>query len=187
MTTDMMTLHSLISDASPAKEMFDDASLKGLREMIEHVGFIDDNFLRCWKNTCQLDPSEKHVSAVMVVSLLARYETPLDRRPVSQSDSQHADIQVTRHWIRNMLWTLASGHGFVSASAPDVELRPEYAMRIAADAIEACSKYDICSLETHGVGLVEKLYDVATTCARVAQSFPVSIDVLTCFDHSDTA
>ncbi|KAL0931320.1 C6 transcription factor [Colletotrichum truncatum] len=174
MGLDIMAFSKLIERASSISEATEDKAVDGLQRMIDQVGFVDETVVRCWKGLCRSDRNARHITAEEVVSLLIRYKKPPNLSSgTSQGAAQHADILLTRHWVRNLLWGLASRHGFISPSASTSELRPEYAVEIAADTIKACAKFDIRSLETHGVGLVEKLYDIASNCVQVAQSFPL--------------
>ncbi|KAF9877876.1 hypothetical protein CkaCkLH20_04452 [Colletotrichum karsti] len=176
MGLDMMPFHKLIKRVSSTEESIEDAAVDGLGRMIDQVDFVDETVVRCWKSNCSLQPQPSehpHVSSDKLVSLLRRYKRPLDSGPMMKEGSaQHADILLTRHWVRSMLWNLALRHGFINPYASEVELRPEYAVEIAAETIEACATFDIRCLETHGVGLAEKLFNVASNCARVARAFP---------------
>ncbi|KAE9581887.1 hypothetical protein CGMCC3_g2170 [Colletotrichum fructicola] len=175
MGLDIMAFHRLIKRVSSAEEAVEDLAVEGLGRMIDQIDFVDETVVRCWKSDCNLDPNTNHISAEKLVQLLRRYSKPLEASPsMEKGGAQHADILLTRHWIRNMLWNLAFRHGFTSLADPNVELRPDYAIDIAAETIDACDFFDIRCLETHGVGLAEKLYDIASNCVRIAQTFPAN-------------
>lgn len=175
MGLDIMAFHGLIKRVSSAEEAVEYLAVEGLGRMIDQIDFVDETVVRCWKSDCNLDPNTNHISAEKLVQLLRRYSKPLEASPsMEKGGAQHADILLTRHWIRNMLWNLAFRHGFTSLADPNVELRPGYAIDIAAETIDACDFFDIRCLETHGVGLAEKLYDIASNCVRIAQTFPAN-------------
>jgi hypothetical protein len=135
--------------------------MAGLNDMIELVDFIDDRVVRCWKNQCWLqDNPQRHVSRATVCSLLRRYSCPaVQPRHIQGNlgDVQYVDILVMRHWIRNILWNLGHGHGFMDEASADVEMRPSYSLVIASDTVETCEQFSISSLEVHGLGLVSLL------------------------------
>ncbi|KAK4150172.1 hypothetical protein C8A00DRAFT_18252 [Chaetomidium leptoderma] len=161
-------LETAVQSAAAGNEA-DYKAVEGLQHMIDQVDFIDDSVLRCWKETCRRDPQHRHVPASTIRSLLKRYATP---RPMHAllCESQLADIVITRHWVRHVLWNLGFRHGYLDATNPDPEMRPDHAMDIAQDAVVACEQFR-GSLEVHGVGLAEKLYDIAVSAVSVAQPY----------------
>jgi hypothetical protein len=136
-------------------------AVEGLRHMIQQVDFIDDSVLRCWKETCKLDGEaggsdggqQRHVPVSTICSLLKRYAAPPPMHALL-GEPQLADITITRHWVRHVLWNLAFRHCYVDAASPDTEMRHDYAIDIAHDAAAACDRFSVDSLEVHGVGLV---------------------------------
>ncbi|EXK24403.1 hypothetical protein FOMG_18865 [Fusarium oxysporum f. sp. melonis 26406] len=176
MASEVMDLHSLINGASSPEEAPEDLAIEGIRQMIDSTDFVDDTVVRCWKNSCQMDPEEQHVTPERVTYLLARYMRPLRPTSATGTEAQHADILITRHWICSMLWTLSFHHGYTSFSASSKELQPSYAVHIAAETVEACSKFALSSLETHGVGLVEKLFEIAVNLTQVARAFELNME-----------
>lgn len=135
--------------------------MEGFNDLIGLVDFIDDRVVRCWKNQCWLESGNKHhVSSATVCSLLRRYSSPIgySRYPgAGASDAQYADILITRHWIRNILWNLGIRHGFMDEANACVDMRPSYALVIARETVDTCERFSMSSLEVHGVGLVRIL------------------------------
>lgn len=132
--------------------------ITGLGYMLELIDFIDDRVLRCWRQECWSadgeDYQHQHVPAATVCSLLRRYSLPAALLGELRGDAQHADILITRHWIRHIIWNIGFQHGFMDEANPDVEMRPSYAIRIAQDTIDTCDAFSMGCLEVHGVGLV---------------------------------
>lgn len=141
-------------------EPLDLQAISGLSDMITSFEFVDNVVLRCWRNECwRPDGDARHISPATVRDLLRRYALSTTMSEVrSGEDAQRADILITRHWIRGVLWNLGFKHGFVSESSNDVEFRPEYAISVASDAIEACKSFSLSVLQVHGIGLVSTLH-----------------------------
>jgi len=126
-------------------------AVEGLRHMMEQVDFIDDSILRCWKEACKADmdaetsrggsarQQHRHVPASTIRTLLMRYAAAPPLHALL-GESQLADITITRHWVRHVLWTIGFRHGYVDAANPDPEMRPDNAFDIARDAAPVCER-----------------------------------------------
>jgi hypothetical protein len=88
---------------------------------------------------------------------------------------QLTDVLVTRQWLLNRLWYICLSHGLVDPKAAHISLRPDFPIHIARDMLNTCTKVSIYSLEAHGLGLCEKLYDIARTLVTVFHLFPECI------------
>ncbi|KAL9931838.1 hypothetical protein V8E36_009388 [Tilletia maclaganii] len=128
--------------------------------------------------------------------------TAAARRPGSNSRSederqaeferqkiQLADHRITAQWLLNRLWNLCLTHGHVdlspssltssstsSSSSSAVVVPPPFrldaALRIARKMLAICHELSQSSMEAHGIGLMEKLYDVAMTLVMICRDFP---------------
>ncbi|KAH8548448.1 hypothetical protein BGW37DRAFT_182570 [Umbelopsis sp. PMI_123] len=85
---------------------------------------------------------------------------------------QLTDVLVTRQWLLNRLWYICLSHGLIDHKAAHIALRPDFPIHIARDMLNTCAKLSIYSLEAHGLGLCEKLYDIARTLVTVFHLFP---------------
>ncbi|ENH99498.1 hypothetical protein COCC4DRAFT_66376 [Bipolaris maydis ATCC 48331] len=146
----------------------DEKVVAGLGYMVDLIDFVDSTFVKCWRNQCWKEQNPTHISARSVSMLLQRHTEPMSTHK-SPNDAQRADVLVTRHWICHILWDLGSRHGFLHAENTVVQMRPDYALTIARDSIDTCESLDMTSLECHGVGLVEKLYDIVTSAIKATQ------------------
>uniref|UniRef100_A0A0D2YFI6 Zn(2)-C6 fungal-type domain-containing protein n=1 Tax=Fusarium oxysporum (strain Fo5176) TaxID=660025 RepID=A0A0D2YFI6_FUSOF len=172
MGTDIMSFYGFVTQSSSQEgdNIEEQVATDGIRQMIDQTDFVDDTIIRCWKNKCQMNTGEEHIALESVVLLLTRYRNLPIPNPDVGRDTQQADILITRHWICSMLWSLASRHGYTSAYASSMELQPAYAIDMAEETIRTCARYPINVLETHGIGLAEKLYEIAVNLTQVAQA-----------------
>jgi hypothetical protein len=84
------------------------------------------------------------------------------------TEAQKADLLITWQWLRNRIWRLAALHGLTGEEGPP-ELAPAYALDVAATAVAVCRRLSVAAMEAHGIGFVEKLYDIASTVGELAQ------------------
>ncbi|ORX98299.1 hypothetical protein BCR34DRAFT_151613 [Clohesyomyces aquaticus] len=127
--------------------------IRGLGHMVDLIDFVDSTFVRCWRNQCWAEANPTHISPAAISALLQRYTAPILMRD-SPNEAQRADVLITRHWICHILWDLGLRHGFMHEERLAIQMRPDYALRIAHDTIETCESFDTATLECHGVGLV---------------------------------
>ncbi|EUC34073.1 hypothetical protein COCCADRAFT_36229 [Bipolaris zeicola 26-R-13] len=166
------TVRTTLTQLSTNSGQPDEKAIAGLGYMVDLIDFVDSTFVKCWRNQCWNDASPTHISAKTVSTLLQRYTEPMSTRE-SPNDAQRADVLVTRHWICHILWDLGSRHGFLHEKNAVAQMRPDYALTIAHDSIDTCESLDMPSLECHGIGLVEKLYDIVTSAIKATQPMEV--------------
>ncbi|KAL4782692.1 hypothetical protein BJX76DRAFT_280137 [Aspergillus varians] len=99
------------------------------------------------------------------------------------SETQCADILVTQRWVQDRLWNLCFSHGLLfptqiqtqDQSQPQSqpqhpELSFGYAQENAEQALQLCRLLRISAIEAHGVGIIEKLYNIATSALLTAHT-----------------
>ncbi|KAF7179666.1 hypothetical protein CNMCM7691_008715 [Aspergillus felis] len=132
----------------------------GFRCLADLYRPFDETFLGLWNGThatCSRESLillDKHICEAVPPDL----ELP---------DIPMADLRVSQQWLRTMIWQLSTTAGFLSskASHPCMEFR--YPLQIARDLSLATWKLSTQSMETHGVGLIEKIFEVACTLTDV--------------------
>jgi hypothetical protein len=182
-------LEEIHDELSPAEEPEELSTVQSMKEMAGVFEHIDEVPYACWGKTCNVDDRmHEHISAPTLSRILERYadetiaiETSSKAKiwtksaPAScQTDEQsrvdatrQADIGITRQWMRNQMWRLAQRHKYLDQSRSYAELLSSNALIIAKEAVELCSSYDISILEVHGVGFLEKLFDIASSAISV--------------------
>ncbi|KAF5649704.1 transcription activator amyR [Fusarium sp. NRRL 52700] len=169
----LQELQNAIASSHDRGESENIIAMECISNMLEQVDFIDPDIIKCWKGFCWEEEAPTHVTRSTILTLLRRYRVLPQFSGSSDIDThaQHADILVTRHWIRIKLWSLANSHGYVEALSENEEFRREYAVTIASEALDTCLQFQMTSLEVHGIGLVEKLSDLATCAAQQANVY----------------
>lgn len=164
-------------------------SMTGLLYLMDTFDAIDESVVECWNGFCkysdgscesfdrrramQMFRAQHRVrDGCLVGSLFCAPTTnPL---PLGKLlETQQADITITQLWLLNRLWNLCLLHGLLRDVSDYAELQYIYACHIARDLAKACEGLSLPAMEVHGVGLVEKLYDIATgvvTCISLTSS-----------------
>ena len=156
-----------------------------MRCLASLFSILDDEMLGCWTNQCDVHrdtpassdftaPSNSKCDRLkeyrilrVLRSLSQDAHTLLTEGVDSLSESEKADVLITWQWLRNRVWTLAHSHG-LTHRADDVErmrsspeLSTDYLVDVALTTVELCRALSFSSMESHGRGFVEKLYDIA--------------------------
>ncbi|KAI8937324.1 hypothetical protein NX059_006531 [Plenodomus lindquistii] len=83
------------------------------------------------------------------------------------SNGEIANIRVTQFWLRIKLWELFPRFGFLSTESVYECLTFRYPIVVARDLTVLTMKLPISSLQLHGVGMTEKVFDIACALADV--------------------
>ncbi|KAL2844034.1 hypothetical protein BJX68DRAFT_257290 [Aspergillus pseudodeflectus] len=88
------------------------------------------------------------------------------------SETQCADILLTRKWVQDRVWNLCFTHGLLRPGyeTEHAELRLTYAMDNAARAMELCRVLRISAIEAHGVGIVSFLHVTSRSALLLANT-----------------
>ncbi|CRL17992.1 Fungal transcriptional regulatory protein, N-terminal [Penicillium camemberti] len=79
------------------------------------------------------------------------------------SDVQKADLCVTRHWMRMILWKVsAKHHQFFPSQWAD---SPSFPILVANELLDIVSKLPQAAIKAHGLGMELKLYGIANSLA----------------------
>ncbi|KAM5376741.1 hypothetical protein ACJZ2D_005364 [Fusarium nematophilum] len=107
--------------------------------------------------------SEQHGYLEAISSELSRTH----RFPICDNDVQRADIVVTDSWLRVVLWKAAIPFVDSTTDPNDQGLSVSFPMSVARDLLSKLTTLSSCALETHGPGMMSKLFEVANSVADV--------------------
>lgn len=88
------------------------------------------------------------------------------------TEEQHADLFVTRLWLRTLVWQLALSHGLLR-SAPPLNAHEGFSLhfpaaRLSSQLRQLVSRLrDTTSIITHGSGILQKLFEITSSVADV--------------------
>ncbi|RMD40275.1 hypothetical protein DV735_g4852, partial [Chaetothyriales sp. CBS 134920] len=163
------------SIAMPVAEGADAEVINGFLQLSSLFRNIDDKFMSFW-NKVKADCSSE-CSTNWVLALQRNILTCLPAE-MKTTQNQVADIKVTQHWLRTVVWQLSIMSGKLSSTSTNSALTFKYPIEIARDLQSDLRKMDLPSLEVHGIGLIEKLFDIACTLIDVIVCVPLDSSAL---------
>lgn len=92
---------------------------------------------------------------------------------VELHDTQKANLRITQLWLRVIIWKLRLRLGYLSEGSHQHSLTYQYPLEIAKDLTLSTRDLTIDSIKVHGVGLTEKLFDIASAMVDVLARIPV--------------
>jgi hypothetical protein len=133
---------------------------------------FDDTFLSLWN----LSSANSMTSAQSLIQLQDTLQFALP--DVSdRTEIQQADLLVSRQWLKTMVWQLCVTKGLLSSFTANESMSFQYPVTIARDVVLVSRLLPAKAFEAHGVGILEKVFDIACSLADVLQLYPSSMQV----------
>ncbi|KAK9893338.1 hypothetical protein P389DRAFT_19874 [Cystobasidium minutum MCA 4210] len=133
---------------------------------------VDEAFVECWHGRCaraNCTIFTRERARLLHASFGAIFPDQIDASTSTKKIShlqkemiQNIDTVVTSHWLQSRLWQICLSHGLLSSTSPEILFRPAFVLQCAYQAHQFHVSTDASSREAHGVGLVEKLFDIGT-------------------------
>ncbi|EXJ60923.1 hypothetical protein A1O7_05076 [Cladophialophora yegresii CBS 114405] len=159
-----LTLHPTIEPPTTHDQQEEDM-ISGFSYLISLFSCIDDEFMALW-NKVKTD-----CSATWLSRLQQQLKDALPSE-LKTTESQIADVRVTMNWLRIMVWQLSIANGYLSSSSNDTSMTFKYPIEVARDLVRELQDLSLDAMEVHGVGLIEKLFDIACTLTDVVACVP---------------
>lgn len=161
-----LTLHPTIELPRADYDPNDTDIITGFLHLIKLFRLIDDQFIGLWnKSETECSPSWLAELQLQLVEAVPQ--------EMHTTEFQEADIRVTQQWLRTMVWQLSIANGCLSSGTDNVSMTFMYPISIATDLIGYVENLSAESIEVHGVGIIEKLFDVACTLTDVIAYVPL--------------
>ncbi|KAH7236892.1 UbiA prenyltransferase family-domain-containing protein [Fusarium redolens] len=129
---------------------------------------------QAFDDACPPDVRSKQVGFLGAISSQLRARHPL---PLCDNEIQRADIVVTDSWLRVVLWKAAIPYVDANTDPNDQGLSVSFPTSVARDLLAKLTTLSSCALETHGPGMMSKLFEVANSVADVIICAPDLADV----------
>lgn len=168
--------------SSMNQDQTDVLGMTGLLYLMETFDAIDESVVECWAGYCRYSDGRCETfdrrQAIRMFRAQRRaregcltgtlsFEPSASLLPLQQLlESQQADISVTQVWLTNRLWELCMSHGLLLESSDHAELRFDFAYHIANELVSVCTMLSPSSMEVHGVGLIEKVFDITMSLVK---------------------
>lgn len=165
-----ITLHPTIELPGLGGDPTERRIMSGFLHMINLFRAIDDNFIGLW-NKAKTD-----CSTAWLTQLQQLLSDAIPNR-LDGTETQAADIVTSQQWLRTIVWQLSIANNYLSSASPNSSMTFKYPLEIAKDLMASVSVLPQQALEVHGIGLIEKLFDVACTVADVIACVPLDSSI----------
>ncbi|KJX93866.1 c6 zinc finger domain containing protein [Zymoseptoria brevis] len=160
-----LTLHATINLPTLDEDPAETVELNGFIHLVRLFRPFDDTFVGLWNKA----------RVGCTTEWLARLQQQLsDALPtyLQCTETQAVDLRCSQQWLRTMVWQLSISHGFLSSAAADNAMSFKFPIEVSRDLVQSASQFSQQSMEVHGIGLIEKLFDVACTLTDVMSVIP---------------
>jgi len=137
--------------------------------LVQSYHLLDSNFVDSWN-----EASGATVSTLTYTALQKQLNLPHPAH-ISLTDIQRADILVTQQWLRLIVWQSSMRQGLLSSNAEDESMTFRYPLKIAHSLLDVISSLPTRSIEVHGMGIFEKIFEIGNTMVDVMQACGTSI------------
>ncbi|KIV92958.1 hypothetical protein PV10_04209 [Exophiala mesophila] len=141
--------------------------LVGFGYLAELFESVDDNFIALWNRASSTESSS---DLVQLEEKICKVIPDL----LDIAESQVSNIRVSQQWLRMIIWQLCTMLGFLSSEADHESLTFRYPLRISRDLAMLTWKLPVHSMQVHGMGLTEKVFDIAFTLIDVISCIPIA-------------
>ncbi|KAK9428959.1 hypothetical protein V1505DRAFT_357300 [Lipomyces doorenjongii] len=151
----------------------------GVTKLVSLFSIISVDILDCWNEKCAAGSGcctkitvERALDMHRLISEVYNDTTTGDNL---LSEAQIADITISQRWLHNRLWNVCHYHGLLhdeELADSCWEMGLTYAIDIARDTIRISKEFTMENLEVHGIGIIGKLYDIASTAIMLMSSYP---------------
>lgn len=135
-------------------------NLKGFNYMVDLWSQINSDFLSMWND------KRFPVTPEWMAQQHEKLRHALPER-LEISEVQEADILISQQWLRTILWQLSTSRMLLSSSASNEALRFSFPIQISQDLLKITNRMSAETLEVHGIGICEKVFEVASTLVDV--------------------
>ncbi|KAG9229796.1 hypothetical protein BJ875DRAFT_473974 [Amylocarpus encephaloides] len=137
--------------------------------LVQSYHCLDSSFVDSW-NEASDAPASINTYTALQRQLSLPYPSHL-----ALTDIQKADILVTQHWLRLIVWQSSTRQGPLSSNAEEESMTFTYPLKIAHSLLDVISRLPMKSIEVHGVGIFEKIFEIGHTMFDVMQAFGATI------------
>lgn len=145
----------------------------GFNQIIKLFRLVDGDFLRNWLDS--------HNSSTLTPTWIENKYKELDEnrdgtaQEISMlNEMQQADLLITRHWMRTLIWRMAMSRTLLSSGSSKECLSLLFPVRLSQQLRQLISNMSREAIEIHGSGIVQKLFELTDTIADVVIHVPAA-------------
>ncbi|KAL7629883.1 hypothetical protein AAE478_001406 [Parahypoxylon ruwenzoriense] len=150
----------------------DNHSLSGFRCLAALFRALDTSFIALLNQEVvpRLLPPGSLDEVEMAINTALNYSGPDSLLP-----TQTANLRVTQLWLRIVLWQLRLRLGHLSEQSTQSSRTYHYPLQVAKDLTISTRDLPVLSIQVHGVGITEKVFDIACAVVNVLARGPIQI------------
>jgi hypothetical protein len=133
--------------------------------LVNSYHLLNSSFVDSWNET-----SDAPASTITYTALQQQLNISHPSQ-LSLTDIQRADILVTQQWLRLIVWQSSMRQGLLSSSSKDESMTFRYPLKIAHSLLSVISSLPTTSIEVHGMGIFEKIFEIGNTMLDVMQAY----------------
>lgn len=133
----------------------------GFMHLVNSYHLLDSAFVDAWN-----EASSTPTSTLTYTNLQSQLLQP-PPSSLSLTSIQKADILVTQQWLRLIIWQASMRQGLLSSNAADESMTFRYPLQIANSLLDVISSLPTESIEVHGMGIFEKIFEIGNTMLDV--------------------
>ncbi|KHJ34074.1 putative c6 zinc finger protein [Erysiphe necator] len=145
--------------------------LNGFIDLVNLFRPFDEALVTLWNKT-RTECSQNYLAGLQK-DLLNALPSHLN-----STETQNADLRTSQQWLRTMVWQLSMQNGCLSSTNSDPSMTFQYPVDISRDLVSLTSQFSPKSMDVHGIGFIEKLFDIACSLTDVLSLLPSTLDSL---------
>ncbi|KAI1463771.1 uncharacterized protein F4812DRAFT_230636 [Daldinia caldariorum] len=147
-------------------------SLSGFRCLAALFRALDSNFITLLNQESAPGavPVNSFDELELAINTALNHTCPSDLLP-----TQKANLRVTQLWLRIVLWQLRLRLGHLSEQNMKSSRTYHYPLDVAKDLALSTRDLPVQSIQVHGVGITEKLFDISCAVVNVLARVPVQM------------
>ncbi|KAI9735662.1 MAG: hypothetical protein M1834_001678 [Cirrosporium novae-zelandiae] len=160
-----LTLHATIDLPTLEEDPTESTTISGFLHLVRLFHPFDDIFVGLWNK------SRNDCSTHWLARLHRQINEALPPN-LDCTESQAADLRTSQQWLRTMVWQLSIANGLLSSGSADSSMTFQFPIEVARDLASVSGSLSRQSMEVHGIGLIEKLFDVTWSLTDVMAVVP---------------
>jgi len=146
----------------------------GFMHLVNSYHLLDNSFVESWN-----EASNPTNSMSTYTTLQTQLSKPFSASPaLPLTDIQKADILVTQQWLRLIVWQSSMRQGLLSSTSETESMTFSYPMKIAESLLGVISSLPEKSIEVHGMGIMEKIFEIGNSMLDVMHAYGQSLPPL---------
>ncbi|TAQ86323.1 hypothetical protein B7494_g5378 [Chlorociboria aeruginascens] len=137
----------------------------GFMHLIHSYHLLDSSFVDSWNESSSAPASSQ------TLTLLQQQLNLPHPSHISLTTIQKADILITQQWLRLIVWQSSMHQGLLSSASANESMTFRYPLRIAHSLLTIISSLPKTSIEVHGMGIFEKIFEIGNSMLDVMRMY----------------